>query len=188
MNKKGREILKRLLSQDVCESHSRPETLMEKLVSGYKEHGPSNVIPDTEYILSETLDHFWAGVTTTGDALAAAFYYVSQPANKPRQEKLRHELRNAGTESGGGISLAKVKDVAYLDFVIRETSRHSQPVASSLSRRVTAQEGMEVLGYWIPPGVSLVCHSSVSPVSQSIDGGQGTTIFRSSQSRGLLRA
>ena len=147
-------MLVNLLFAEVKDNRTQPETLLERIVYQYKEEGPSKAIPHTEYILSETLDHFWAGITTTGDALAAVFYHLSHPDNKARQFKLRNQLRDAGIDAGVEVSLTKVTDVAYLDAIVRESLRHATPVAFSMSRKVTAEEGMEILGYWVPRGVS----------------------------------
>lgn len=37
------------------------ETLCEQLVAEFEREGPSQVMPSREYVLSECLDHFWAG-------------------------------------------------------------------------------------------------------------------------------
>lgn len=161
MNRKGRQLLTRLLSGAIKSPHGQPETLMETLVSEYMEHGSTKAMPGTEYILSDTLDHFWAGIGTTSDALAAVFYQLSLPQNKLVQEKLRHELEAAGIKAGSEASLDTVKSLVYLDCVVRESLRHSPPIGFSLSRKVTAKEGMEVMGHWVPSGVSCPWCSSV---------------------------
>lgn len=155
MDRKGREVLQKTLNQWDESQGERQESLMERLVAEFRERGHSAALPDTKYVLSDTLDHFWAAVTTTGDALGAVFYQLSHPQNKRHQDRLREALKSAGVSAHGDVSLAMVKSIEYLDFVIRETLRHSPPIPFSLTRKVTAAEGMEILGYWLPPGVSL---------------------------------
>lgn len=153
MDKKGRQILEKVLSEKYEIPKDREESLMERMVSEYTTNGPCKAIPDTDYILSDCLDHFWAGVTTTSDALSAAFYQLSHPENKSRQELLRNELKAAGIVPGSEISLSKVKTLEYLDSVVKETLRHSMPIPFTLSRKVGDEEGMQILGHWIPQGV-----------------------------------
>jgi cytochrome P450 len=82
------------------------------------------------------------------------FYQLSHPQNRERQVQLRNELRHASLDPGCEVSLAAVKGVQYLDFIIKETLRYSPPIPFSMDRKVTAKEGLNVLGYRIPPGVS----------------------------------
>lgn len=153
MDRKGREVLKRVMSEKRGPPSDRAETLMERVVSEFTKNGPSKAIPDTDYILSETLDHFWAGVGTTSDALSAAFYQLSHPAHTSEQSKLRNELKAAGIVAGSEVPLSKAKTLEYLDSVVKETLRHSMPIPFTLSRKVSGEEGMQVLGHWIPQGV-----------------------------------
>ena len=156
-DKIGREVMQKVLCAEYKPPSDRPETLIERLVQEYKATGPSPALPNTDYILSDTLDHFWAGAQTTGEALGAAFYQLSLPRNKERQSRLRQNLRDAGISSSSDLSFDKVKSIDYLDGVIRESLRLQPPVPFSLDRKVTSEEGMDVMGHWVQPGV---CRSS----------------------------
>jgi hypothetical protein len=61
MDKKGQKVLQAELSKNKEARSNRSNTLMEILVREFRDRGASSAIPDTDYILSEALDHFWAG-------------------------------------------------------------------------------------------------------------------------------
>lgn len=162
LDKKGRLVMGQVFSSGYKPPANRPQSLMERTVQEYKEKGASTAIPDTDYILSETLDHFGAGVTTTTDALGAAFYQLSLPQNKMRQSKLREELQKAGVDSSTEVTFSVIKSIDYLDFVVKETLRFSPPIPTSMERKVTSKEGLEVLGYQIPRGVGPYIHPALN--------------------------
>jgi cytochrome P450 len=155
MDKLGKATMQKCLREKNVSTSTQPESLMQRLVSEYEKNGPSEAIPDTNYILSDTLDHFWAGVGTSGDALGPVFYQLSHPQNKECQKRLRQALKDAGISSTSEITIAQVKNVEFLDAVIKESFRVSPPVPFSMSRKVPEGEGMELLGHWIPPGVTI---------------------------------
>jgi cytochrome P450 len=95
-----------------------------------------------------------SGVTTTADALSAAFYHLSQPENFPRQERLRSELRKHGILPDSSFVLEQAKKVGYLECIIKESLRLNPPIPVSLERTVPAQDRIETHGRTITGGVS----------------------------------
>jgi cytochrome P450 len=147
--------------QDVLEgcngSKTRGESLLEQLVDHFRENGPSQACPDLNYILSECMDHFWAGVNTTADALSAIIYELSLPTNRDRQRRLREALHQTGLASGEVPTTSSASgSLDYLHCVIRESLRLHPPISISLERQVTAREGsIDVAGHTLPAGTTV---------------------------------
>ena len=135
----------------------RAETLMGRLHSHYVTNGPSPAVPSELYILSECVDHFWAGVNTTVDGLVPLVHHLSRPENKFRQERLRRELRKADVSAGSPLPPpTELKKLPYLDAVIRETLRLNPPIPVSLGRKASKRDGpIMVCGHVIPQGMEM---------------------------------
>jgi cytochrome P450 len=116
---------------------------MDILINKYAQQMTSE---KTNYILSECHDHFWAGVTTTTDALLALMFQLSLPKNIHRQQRLREELSNLEPK-------VEVTEVKFLDYVIKESLRLHPPVIGSLDRITT--EAITVDGIHIPSGMEI---------------------------------
>lgn len=118
-------------------------SLMETLVNNYSQQLTRE---KTNYIFSECHDHFWAGVTTTADALLALMFHLSLPKNLDKQRRLYKELSDY--TSGSGTS-----ELKYLDHIIKESLRLSPPIIGSLDRITT--EPITVEGTNIPSGTEI---------------------------------
>lgn len=141
----GREALAALQTAPVA-SATHPESLVHRLHSHYATHGPSTAVPSEAYILSDSLDHFWAGVSTTTDALAPLIHHLSHPQNLHRQQRLRRELHTAGITPGSAVPpSAELKRLPYLDAVIRETLRLNPPIPVGMARKVAERDGLVVV-------------------------------------------
>lgn len=152
---------KALASLQETEKPSPPEDyecLMQRLYTHFQESGgPSAAVPSLEYILSDSLDNFWAGVSTTSDGLSPLFRYLSLPENVERQQRLREEIRqacaNTGISSPLELSAEQLRQLPYLEAVIKETLRLHPPIPFSMERLVAQREGsVNVKGYTIPAG------------------------------------
>ncbi|VUC20476.1 unnamed protein product [Clonostachys rosea] len=132
------------------------QPLMERLYAHFRANGPTVAVPSEEYILSDSLDQFWAGVSTTADGLAPLFHRLSLPENKALQERLRSELQAAMAESGvssaAGLTAERLKRLPLLNAVIRETLRVHPPIPFSMERQIADGKGLVVHGQLIPAG------------------------------------
>lgn len=157
-DKLGREALAALQASERGDSTDGYECLMQRLYAHWKENGgPSPAVPSIEYILSDSLDNFWAGVSTTSDGLTPLFRWLSLPENQDRQARLREEIRqavaDAGVSSSFALSADQLKQMPYLEAVIKETLRLHPPIPFSMERLVTKREApVSVHGYPIPAG------------------------------------
>jgi cytochrome P450 len=154
----GREALAALQASDEGTSTDGYERLMQRLYAHWQENGgPSPAVPSIEYILSDSLDNFWAGVSTTSDGLTPLFRYLSLPENQDRQARLREEILQAvvdtGVSSSFALSADQLKQMPFLEAVIKETLRLHPPIPFSMERLVTKREApVSVHGYPIPAG------------------------------------
>ncbi|KAK5049124.1 hypothetical protein LTR84_005547 [Exophiala bonariae] len=145
------------LKQTSPEGHQL-ESHVEKLSAHYQRFGKSQAIPDENYILSDSLDHFTAalevyneggltrtsGFSTTADALSAILFHLSQPANFSRQERLRTELREHAISNDSNITVEQTKKVGFLECIIKETLRTNPPMPVSLERTVPLNHSIEI--------------------------------------------
>ena len=127
------------------------------MLNPYRETWPSETCPDLNYLLSECIDHFWAGVSTSADVLSGLMYELSCPVNKERQKRLRKELRQADNLNDTlSTTSSRPGTPSYLDCVIRETLRLYPPISVSLERLVTIREAsIDVGGHRIPEGTTI---------------------------------
>lgn len=134
------------------------EGLMRRLYTHFQENGgPSMAVPSREYILSDSLDNFWASVSTTSDGLTPLFRYLSLPENQQRQTRLRKEIETAVAEEGVAtsfhLSADRLAHMPFLDALIKETLRLHPPIPFGMERLVTRREGtVHVHGHPIPAG------------------------------------
>lgn len=78
--------------------------------------------------IEEAMGLAFAGSGTTSSTLIYLFYILSKPENRHMQLKLREELQAAGHK------LVEVKDLPYLNAVIKETMRLYPTIISTLPR------------------------------------------------------
>ncbi|ODH49880.1 hypothetical protein GX48_03969 [Paracoccidioides brasiliensis] len=133
---------------------------LHHLLHLFKKNGPSPALPNVNYIASDSLDHFFAGTSTTADFLSALIYRLSLPENKRHQDNLRDELRSITskdpTASLEDISLSDLQSLPFLTSVLQETFRTNPPIPFSLLRVVKAKNpDITVLGIKIEPGTTI---------------------------------
>ncbi|KAM5341228.1 hypothetical protein ACJ41O_015337 [Fusarium nematophilum] len=156
----GRTALNGLQNGETIDSEGS-ESLIRRMFEHYRANGPSSAMPSTDYILSDCMDHFWAGVNTTLDGLVATFSHLSKPENRNRQARLREELLAAEREARDGLS-ADLRKLPFLNAVIRESLRLNPPIPFSMERLVSRGESDIVLqGHSVPAGWTI----SAQPVS-----------------------
>lgn len=82
--------------------------------------------------IEEAMGLAFAGSGTTSSTLLYLFYVLSLPRNRHIQLKLREELQNASS------TLAEVKDLPFLNAVIKETMRLYPTIIGTLPRVLDA--------------------------------------------------
>ena len=140
MHKTGIAALKSALTTDI----PQPEfSLMTTLVDHYRQqHGEM----DENYILSDCLDHFWAGVSTTANGLAALVFRLSLPPDVAKQKRFLVEVSSAASNED-------LTGFSYLNSVVKETLRLHPPIIASLDR--TTRTPVEVDGCPIASGMNI---------------------------------
>jgi cytochrome P450 len=135
----------------------RPQSLIDQLYTHYRVNGPSPAVPSEAYIKSDCADHFWAGISTTLDALVPLLHRLSQPENRERQQRLRAELRSIihvnGDEKALLPRVEELKRLSYLDALIRETLRLHPPIPATMTRRTSTL--ITVCGVTVPAGMKI---------------------------------
>jgi cytochrome P450 len=104
------------------------------------------------------------GHETTATAATWALHHLS--LNKPAQDRLRAELREAKAKSGTDLDGETISSLTYLDAVTREVLRVSSPVGSTvresskddfipLARPVTLKNGKQADSVFVKAGTTL---------------------------------
>ncbi|KAI7886186.1 cytochrome P450 [Lichtheimia hyalospora FSU 10163] len=103
-----------------------------------------------EELRSNACAFFIAGHETTSSALSTIMYYLA--AHQDVQDKARQEaIRILGDEPKDEIpTLEQLKDVTYINMVIKEALRINPPGTQIIARE--AQEDTELAGMFIPKG------------------------------------
>jgi cytochrome P450 family 110 len=145
-----RELLDRLLYQEIQERRNQPESLGEDilslLISAKDENGQS--MTDVE-LRDELMTMLFAGHETTATALAWALYWIHYiPEVK---EKLLQELNSIDIANA---EPAEIAQLPYLNAICLETLR-IYPVAIAALNRVL-QAPMKLMDYEVPKGMTLV--------------------------------
>lgn len=96
-----------------------------------------------------------AGSETSATTLTAASFYLAQ--NQDAARKVRREL-DAVVRREEDISHDKVKNLPYLNAVIKETLRLYPPTPVGLPRRVISNDGLFVGDIFVPKDVSIYIH------------------------------
>ena len=97
--------------------------------------------------IEEAMGLAFAGSGTTAITLVYILYHLSRPENKAMQVQLRTELHSTGP------SFSEVKDLAYLNAVIKEAMRLNPSLMGSLPRTLTNPVIVDsTKGVVLPPG------------------------------------
>lgn len=106
-----------------------------------------------EELTAEALTQLIAGSDTTSNTSCALLYHCLRTPGVI--EKLRQELDAAIPADTQTISFAMVKDLPYLDAVIKETMRVHSTSSLGLPRVVPPGPGVDILGQHFPAGTVL---------------------------------
>lgn len=113
-------------------------------------------LDDTE-IAEELISIMFAGSGTAANTMTFLIWAVLR--NESIKDKLLQELDGA-VPLGEVATYEAVKELPYLNAVIMEALRLYPTIPGTQPRRVM-EEAIEIEGYRIPPGVSLVfCHGA----------------------------
>ncbi|PUU77174.1 cytochrome P450 [Tuber borchii] len=91
-----------------------------------------------------------AGSDTTATAMSAAMFYLCR--NPQTLETLKNEIRSTFANKEQIVVGKELSDCRYLKACIDEAMRLAPPVPGLLPREVTAKEGIEIDGVYIPEG------------------------------------
>ncbi|KZM26252.1 Benzoate 4-monooxygenase [Ascochyta rabiei] len=137
----------------VNERLARPDTdrvdLLARLMEGRDEKG--NKL-GREELTAEALTQLIAGSDTTSNTSCALLYHCLQHRDVVR--KLQQELDKA-LPSDGVPTFAAVKDLPYLDSVIKETMRIHSTSSLGLPRIIPPGPGLTLSGHHFPQGTVL---------------------------------
>lgn len=97
--------------------------------------------------VEESMGLAFAGSGTTSITIIYLLYELSRPQNLPIQLRLREELQPVGHR------LSEIKDLPYLNAVIRETMRLHPTIMSTLPRTLTSP--LVVDGMKLPAGTTV---------------------------------
>ncbi|KAK2777273.1 hypothetical protein FQN52_003184 [Onygenales sp. PD_12] len=152
----GMSRVQEALKSTTSNNNEGVTTHLQHLLHLYRKKGSNAAIPNTTYIASDCLDHFFAGSSTTADFLSALFWNLSLPENKRYQDRLQHELRTAGIIQGTEVDLSTIQQLPYLNCVLRETLRTDPPIPFGLPRVVKEKNrDVTVMGIRIKPGTTI---------------------------------
>jgi cytochrome P450 len=143
---------------------SKPETpdLLQRFLELSKLH-PKSL--DTIGILGIVMSTISGAGDTTAGTTGALFYYMLQDASV--MEKLRLELVSANLPSIP--SFGQVKDLPYLNAVIKEAMRLFPLTTYPIERKVPA-EGARVIGVDFPGGCIIGCFPAALHRNESVFG------------------
>ncbi|KAF2674896.1 putative P450 monooxygenase [Microthyrium microscopicum] len=152
---KGREAVAKLAGIAVARVSERlagPETdrvdLLARLMQGRDANGDAM---GRDELTAEALTQLIAGSDTTSNTSCAMLFHVlNNPHTIPKlQAELDKALPNSGVPT-----FREVKELPYLDNVIKETMRIHSTSSLGLPRLVVG-EGLTVHGHYFPPGTVL---------------------------------
>ncbi|KAF2738694.1 pisatin demethylase [Polyplosphaeria fusca] len=142
-------------------SNPRGVDLLSKFAQAAHDH--PDFMTDTQ-VLTSCVSMVFAGSETTAISLSSVFYFLlKHPAV---YAKLMQELDDAvahGTiepRANKTVSWAESQKLPYLDAVIQESFR-LHPAAGLILERIVPNQGMDVLGTFVPGGTIVGCNAWV---------------------------
>ncbi|KAJ9619981.1 hypothetical protein H2203_008258 [Taxawa tesnikishii (nom. ined.)] len=99
---------------------------------------------NNEELVEEAMGAMFAGSGTTSTTLTYLFYAISRPENQSIQERLREEVLSISGD------LQSIKQLPYLNAVIKETFRLYPTIISTLPR--VLDEPLTIESHVLPPG------------------------------------
>ena len=100
-------------------------------------------------VIEESMGIAFAGSGTTSTTLVYILYAMARPESEHRQLKLHEEVKMAGD------SLQEVKDLPYLNAVIKETMRLYPTIISTLPRILDSQLAVGRTNFVLPAGTQV---------------------------------
>ncbi|KAF3885428.1 MULTISPECIES: cytochrome P450 [Nostocales] len=144
-----RDLLDRLLYQEIHERRTQPESLGEDILSLLISAKDETGQPMTDVELrDELMTMLFAGHETTAIALAWALYWIHYIPEV--REKLLQELNSIDIAN---IEPVEIAQLPYLNAVCLETLRIYPVVVAALNR--VLQAPMQLMGYELPEGMTL---------------------------------
>ncbi|KAH9879367.1 hypothetical protein J1614_002806, partial [Plenodomus biglobosus] len=152
----GMKAVENLAGIAIARVNARLETpsdrvdLLARLMQGRDETGAAL---GREELTAEALTQLIAGSDTTSNTSCALLYHC---LTQPRViAKLQEELDAALPDGDAVPSFAQVKDLPYVDAVIKETMRIHSTSSLGLPRLVPPGPGVTLCGHYFPPGTAL---------------------------------
>ncbi|CAE7000848.1 Cytochrome P450 3A3 [Pyrenophora teres f. teres] len=124
--------------------------LLARLMEGRDENG--NKL-GREELTAEALTQLIAGSDTTSNTSCAILYHCLKHPDVVR--KLQEELDTALPDPDAVPEFAQVKDLPYMDAVIKETMRIHSTSSLGLPRLIPPGPGITLHGHHFPPGTAL---------------------------------
>jgi len=124
--------------------------LLARLMEGRDENG--NKL-GREELTAEALTQLIAGSDTTSNTSCAILYHCLKHPEVVR--KLEEELDKALPDPDAVPEFAQIKDLPYLDAVIKETMRIHSTSSLGLPRLIPPGPGFTLQGHYFPPGTAL---------------------------------
>ncbi|KAI4685421.1 uncharacterized protein J4E84_006149 [Alternaria hordeiaustralica] len=124
--------------------------LLARLMEGRDESGQKL---GREELTAEALTQLIAGSDTTSNTSCALLYHCLQHPDVV--QKLQKELDDALPDADAVPNYAQVKDLPYLDAVIKETMRIHSTSSLGLPRLIPPGPGITLLGHHFPQGTVL---------------------------------
>lgn len=146
--------------------------LLARLMEGRDESGQKL---GREELTAEALTQLIAGSDTTSNTSCALLYHCLQHPDVVR--KLQKELDDALPDADAVPSYAQVKDLPYLDAVIKETMRIHSTSSLGLPRLIPPGPGITLLGHHFPQGTVLSVPAYTIHYSTEI-WGEDADVFR----------
>ncbi|KAK5295620.1 hypothetical protein LTR99_009209 [Exophiala xenobiotica] len=122
----------------------------------YEAHRKDPEFMTHDRVLALTVANMFAGSDTTAITLRAIFYNLLR--NPYDMQKLMEELREVPISEEGLMTWNDVRDLPYLNAVIKETLR-CHPAAGLTLERIVPAGGVTLCGEYIPAGTIVGCNA-----------------------------
>lgn len=122
----------------------------------YEAHRKDPEFMTHDRVLALTVANMFAGSDTTAITLRAIFYNLLR--NPHDMQKLMGELKEVPVSEEGLMSWNDVRDLPYLNAVIKETLR-CHPAAGLTLERIVPAGGVTLCGEYIPAGTIVGCNA-----------------------------
>ncbi|KIW21621.1 hypothetical protein PV08_02201 [Exophiala spinifera] len=122
----------------------------------YEAHRKDPEFMTHDRVLAVTVANMFAGSDTTAITLRAIFYNLLR--NPGDMKRLMEELKEVPASEEGLLAWNDVRDLPYLNAVIKETLR-CHPAAGLTLERIVPAGGVTICGAFIPAGTIVGCNA-----------------------------